>query len=94
MKKPLVLAALTLALGTVHQAVACDMGAITAYVARTVSACQTSDCATDEQTTQQGADCTRSNCAKTEPAVPTVATDKLLAPSLTLTDGGCTRSNC
>jgi cell division septation protein DedD len=38
MKKLVVLVALTFALGTAHQAVACDMGAITAYVASTVVA--------------------------------------------------------
>jgi hypothetical protein len=31
MKKLVVLAALVFALGTVHQAIACDMGAITVY---------------------------------------------------------------
>jgi len=85
MQKLVVLATLVFALGTAHQAAACDMGAIAAYVAGS----------TDEQTTQQAADCTGQNCSKPESAAPTVATDRpLAAPVNVAADGSCTGSNC
>jgi hypothetical protein len=77
MKKLIALAALAFALGRIHQASACDMGAITTYVAG----------ATGEQTTQQAA-----TDAKLAPAAPKVATDKPLASPITVADctnGNC-----
>jgi hypothetical protein len=83
MKKLVVLAALAFALGTVHQAVACDFGAHAANATPVVLA------TTEQPTDQQPA-------AKPEPAAPKVATDKPTAPPVTVADnsGGCTGSGC
>ena len=75
MKKFLLLAAVTLALGSVHQAAACDFGAHAANATPAVVAN-----ATAEQTTQQPA-------ATPEPAAPNVVRDEQLAPSVTVADG-------
>ncbi len=67
------IAALVFAIGTVHQAVACDMGAITAYVASTVVACSSDGC-TAEPPVRQPAECARSSgCVTPERAPPKVA---------------------
>jgi hypothetical protein len=80
MKKLVVLAALAFALGTVHQAVACDFGAHAANATPVVLA------TTEQPTTQQPA-------PKPEAAAPVkIATDKPLAPSVTVAD--CTNGNC
>ncbi|MGD0316794.1 MAG: hypothetical protein ABSB37_12775 [Xanthobacteraceae bacterium] len=78
MKKIIVLAALAFALGTVHQASACDFGAHAANATPIVVA------KTKAPTSRQPA-------ATTEPAAPTVATD-LSAPPVTVAD--CSGSNC
>ena len=78
MKKLVVLAALAFAFGTVHQASACDFGMHAANAAPAVVACSGNNCATDATATQQPA----------EPTAPTVATDKPLAPPVTVADGG------
>jgi len=78
MKKIIVLAALAFALGTVHQASACDFGAHAANATPIVVA------KTEAPTSQQPA-------ATTEPAAPTVATDQL-APPVSVAD--CSGSNC
>jgi hypothetical protein len=75
MKKFLLLAAVTFALGSVPQAVACDFGAHAANATPVVVAN-----ATAEQTTQQPA-------AIPEPAAPNVVPDEQLAPSDTVADG-------
>ena len=78
MKKRIVLAALAFALGTAHQAVACDFGAHAANATPVVVA------TTEAPTTQPA--------AKPRPAASTVATDKPQAPPDTVTDcssGGC-----
>ena len=81
MKKIIVFATLAFALGTVHQAVACDYGAHAANGTPIVVA------ATEQPTTQPKA---------TEPVTPTVATDKPLTPPVIVADpsGGCTGSGC
>jgi len=80
MNKLVVVAALALALGTVHQAVACDFGAHAANATPIVLA------TTEQPTTQQPA-------AKPEPAAPVkVVTDKPLAPPVTVAD--CPNGNC
>jgi len=78
MKKIIVLAALAFALGTVHQASACDFGAHAANATPIVVA------KTEAPTSQQPV-------ATTEPAAPTVATDQL-APPVSVAD--CFGSNC
>ena len=78
MKKIIVLAALAFALGTVHQASACDFGAHAANATPIVVA------KTEAPTSQQPA-------ATTEPAAPTVATDQ---PAPPVTVANCSGSNC
>jgi hypothetical protein len=80
MKKIIVLAALAFALGTVHQAVACDFGAHAANATPIIVA------TTEQPTTEQPA-------AKPDPAAPKVATDKPMAPPVTAVDG-CSGANC
>jgi hypothetical protein len=80
MNKLVVLAALAFALGTVHQASACDFGMHAANAAPVVVACSGNNCGTDATATRQPA-------AKPEPAAPTVATDKPMAPPVTVADG-------
>ena len=79
MKKIIVLAALAFALGTVHQAVACDFGAHAANATPIVVA------TTEAPTTQQPT-------AAPVPAAPTVATDEPPAAPVTVAD--CTGNNC
>lgn len=79
MKKLVVLAALALALGTAHQAVACDFGAHATNETSVVVA-------TTEAPTTQAA-------AKSEPAAPTVATDQLQAPPPVAT-ADCSGNGC
>ncbi len=83
MKKIIVLAALAFALGTVHQAVACDYGAHAANATPTVLA------TTEEPTTQQPA-------AKPEGAAPVKvadpATDELVTPAPVTV--ACSGTNC
>jgi hypothetical protein len=84
MNKLLLLAAMAL-LSTVHQASACDMGAITAYVTGTVVAdgCGSANCAVERPDTpaipQTPEDCTSQGCA-----TPTLPVQKL----------ACDSSNC
>jgi hypothetical protein len=73
MKQLIVLAALAFALGTAHQASACDYGAHAANATPIVVA------TTEQPTTQPKA---------TEPATPTVATDKPLTPPVVADPGG------
>ena len=80
MNKLVVVAALAFALGTVHQAAACDYGAHAANATPIVLA------TTEQPTTQQPA-------AKPEPAATKVATDKPMGPPVTVGDG-CTNGNC
>ena len=81
MKKIIVLAALAFALGTVHQAVACDFGVHAANATPFVVA-----------TTEQPI--ARQPAAKPEAAEPEkVATDKPMGPPVTVGDG-CTNGNC
>jgi hypothetical protein len=100
MKKLVVLAAFAFCMVTAHQAVACDMGAITAHVAATVMACQTSSCATDKSAAQRPTGCTGQNCAEPEHATPKVAcdigncvTDQSTSPSL-VTIAECAGNSC
>jgi hypothetical protein len=79
MKKIIVLAALAFALGTVHQAVACDFGAHAANATPVVLA------TTEQPTTQQPA-------AKPEAAVPKIATDR--PPVAAVTVANCTSGGC
>jgi hypothetical protein len=83
MNKLLLLAAVAL-LSTVHQASACDMGAITAYVTGTVVADggNCSSCAVEQPDTpivQEPKDCGNSGCV-----TPTLPVQKL----------ACQTSNC
>jgi hypothetical protein len=84
MNKLLLLAAVAL-LSTVHQASACDMGAITAYVTGTVvtDGCGSANCAVEQPDTpaipQTPEDCTSQGCA-----TPTLPVQKL----------ACDSSNC
>jgi hypothetical protein len=79
MKQLIVLAALALALGTAHQASACDYGAHAANATPVVVA------TTEQPTAQQPA-------ATPKPAAPEkVAADP---PALPVTVAGCTSSNC
>ena len=81
MKKLVVLGALAFALGTAHQASACDYGAHAANATPIVVA------TTEQPTTQQPA-------TKPEGAAPVkIATDKPLAPPVTVADG-CSSGNC
>ena len=79
MKKLIVLAALAFALGTVHQASACDFGAHAASATPIVAA------TTEAPTTQQPA-------ATPEPSAPTVATEE--PPAAPVTVANCTGNNC
>jgi hypothetical protein len=83
MKKIIVLAALAFALGTVHQAGACDFGAHAANATPIVVA------TTEQPTTEQPA-------ATPEAAAPKVDTDKPMAPPVSVADGGggCGGGNC
>jgi hypothetical protein len=74
MKQLIVLAALAFALGTAHQASACDYGAHAANATPVVVA-------TTEQPTTQPA-------ATPAPAGPKIATDKPLPPAVTVADCG------
>ena len=80
MKKLVVLAALALALGTAHQAIACDYGAHAANATPIVVA------KPEQPTAQQPA-------ATPKPAAPArIATDKPVAPPVTVAAGNC--SDC
>jgi len=78
MKKIIVLAALAFALGTAHQAVACDFGAHAANATPIVVA------TTEQPTTHQPA-------AKPEAAAPMIATDKPPVAPVTV---ACGNGNC
>jgi hypothetical protein len=91
MKKLVVLAALAFALGTVHQAVACDWGMHAADATPIVAACEGNNCAT-KPTTQEAAAtipepaapkvaCENSACATDEPTTPVSV--------VVACDGGC-----
>jgi hypothetical protein len=79
MKKIIVIATLAFALGTVHQAVACDYGAHAANATPIVLA------TTEQPTTEQPA-------AKPEPAAPNAADEPVTSAPVTLVacdSGGC-----
>jgi len=94
MTKLIALAALAFAVGTVQQAIACDMGAITTYVTGAVAACSGSDCATDEHFRQEPADCgSGANCAQPEPAPPRITTQAPLASPVTVAGAAATTAS-
>ena len=86
MKKLIFLTALVLAAATMHQAAACDMGAIEAEV---TSICQANACSTAASAQQPAKGCDGSNCTKVQSAALNIAP----APP-TPTPVACTGSNC